>query len=172
MQSSGLQAYELGRSYEVMPIAMVPEACTDVNAGPLVFVVEGRTLTDDAILTDAAAQGRLDAIEQPDGVHDGGMSVHVLGAADRLEYLRFDCFENEPHYHYIRNDEQLNIVVRFDTFAEGDPQAWMLGRLADRLPEMLEHAGATELAEAVRAAPDEVAAGVAGVERLLTQVRI
>ena len=80
------------------------------------------------------------------------MTIHVLGAADRLEHLRFDCFEHEPHYHYIRNAEQANVVVRIDTFAEGDPTAWSLRCLRERLPEMLAHADATELAEQVRAA--------------------
>ena len=171
MQSSGLRAYQLGRRYDVMPIPMVPEACIDVEAGPIVFVVEGRKLTDEVIIANAAAQGRPDGIDQPSGVHDGGMSVHVLDAADRVEYLRFDCFENEPHYHYIRNDEQANIVVRIDTFAEGSPEEWMLGRLASRLPDMLEHANAAALADAVRTAPADVNAGVSRVRELLAGQR-
>jgi hypothetical protein len=170
MQPSGLEAYQIGRRYEVMPIPMVEEACVDVDAGPVRFVVEGRVLTDEAIIENAVAQGREDKIEPLVGVHDSGMTVHVVDPATGVERLRFDCFENEPHYHYIRDDEQ--IVVRIDTYAEGDPKQWMLTRLAGRLPEMLEHAGAVGLAEAVRAAPDEVASGIAGVDRLLTHARL
>jgi len=165
---SGLEAYVLGRAYPVMPIPMVPEACVDVPAGPVTFVVEGRRLTDEAILGNAIERGGLEDIEQPEGVDDGGMTVHVLGTDDRLEHLRFDCFEHEPHYHYIRNTEQANVVVRIDTFAEGDPTAWSLRCLRERLPEMLGHAGATDLAEQVRSAPGEVATGIDRVAELLT----
>jgi hypothetical protein len=146
---------------------MVPEACVDVPAGPITFVVEGRRLNDEAILGNAIKRGGIDAIEQPDGVDDGGMTVHVLGAADRLEHLRFDCFEHEPHYHYIHNAEQANVVVRIDTFAEGDPTEWSLRCLRERLPEMLGHADAGELAERVRHAPGEVAAGIDRVAELM-----
>ena len=167
--SSGLDAYKIGRAYPVMPIPMVPEACTDVAAGPITFVVEGRRLTDEAILTNAAARGGLDAIEQPSGVDDGGMSIHVLGTDDGLEHLRFDCFEFEPHYHYIDNVGQANVVVRIDTFAEGDPTAWSLRCLRERLPEMLGHAGKVELAQQVRAAAGEVRDGVDRVEAMVTR---
>ena len=164
---SGLEAYVLGRAYPVMPIPMVPEACIDVPAGPVTFVVEGRRLTDEAIIGNALERGGLDVIEQPDGVDDGGMTIHVLGAADRLEHLRFDCFEHEPHYHYIRNAEQANVVVRIDTFAEGDPTTWSLRCLRERLPEMLAHADATGLSEQVRAAGPELAAGIDRVAALM-----
>jgi hypothetical protein len=148
VQPSGLEAYKLGRRYEVMPIAMVPDACVAVSAGPVTFVVESRRLTEAAIIESAEQQGRLGAIDAPAGVDDGGMSLHVLGTADGLEHLRFDCFEREPHYHYIHQDDRSNVVVRFDDVAEGDPTRWTLERVRSRLPEMLEHAGATELAVA------------------------
>lgn len=170
-EDNGIEAYVLGRTYAVMPIEMVPEACTPYPAGPVTFVVEERRLDDEAILTSAAAQGRLDAVDRPTGVDDGGPSLHVLGTDDGLEHLRFDCFEREPHYHYIRQAEQANVVVRIDTHAEGDPLAWALGVVGARLPEMLEHAGAPDLAAAVRAAPDEVAAGLAAVVARLQPTR-
>ena len=166
--ASGLDAYKLGRAYAVMPIPMVPEACTDVPAGPITFVIEGRRLTDEVIVDNAVARGGLDAIEKPDGVDDGGMTVHVLGTDDRLEHLRFDCFQHEPHYHYIDNAEQANVVVRIDTFAEGDPTAWSLRCLRERLPEMLAHAGVPELADRVRSAGGLVAAGVDRVEAMVS----
>lgn len=166
MEPSGIEAYRLGRSYEVLPIPMVPEHCVEVPAGPLVLVVEGRRLTDEAITANAVAQGRPDAVEGPVGVQDGGASVHVLGP-DGLEHLRFDCFEHEPHYHYVDNEAGANVVVRLDTFAEGDPVAWTLERLRHRLPEMLEHSGAAALASEVRARGDEVTAALPEVERLV-----
>jgi hypothetical protein len=167
--ASGLDAYKLGRAYAAMPIPMVPEACTDVPAGPVTFVVEGRRLTDEVILDNAREQGALEAIERPAGVDDGGTTIHVLGSADGLEHLRFDCFEHEPHYHYIDNAAQANVVVRIDTFAEGDPTAWSLRCLRERLPEMLGHAGVPSLAEQVRAARHEVAVGVDRVQAMVVR---
>ena len=167
MQPSGLEAYQLGRTYEVLPIAMVPEACIEVPAGPVTFVVESRRLTDEAIIESAVSQGRRDAIDEPAGVDAGGASLHVLGAADGLEHLRFDCFDNEPHYHYIRNAEHSNVVVRIDTFAEPDPKRWVVERMRTRLPEMLEHAGAAELAAEARAAAPAITGALPEVERLL-----
>jgi hypothetical protein len=169
VQPSGLEAYKLGRRYEVMPIAMVPDACVAVSAGPVTFVVESRRLTEAAIIESAEQQGRLGAIDAPAGVDDGGMSLHVLGTADGLEHLRFDCFEREPHYHYIHQDDRSNVVVRFDDVAEGDPTRWTLERVRSRLPEMLEHAGATELAVAARAAAPQILEATAEVESLLYQ---
>jgi hypothetical protein len=167
MEPSGLEADKLGRRYEVMPIAMVPDACFEVAAGPVTFVVESRRLTDAAIIDSAEQQGRLDGIDTATGVDDGGMTLHVLGAADGLEHLRFDCFEREPHYHYIHQDDHSNVVVRFDDVAEGDPTRWTLERVRSRLPEMLEHAGATELAAAARSAAPQILEATAEVEKLL-----
>lgn len=164
MQSSGLEAYMLGRSFDVMPIPMDPEMCVEIPAGPVTFIVESRVLTDEAINDNAIGRGRPDQTFDT-GLNDGGASVHVLGASDRLEHLRFDCFDNEPHYHYIHNAEQTNVVVRFDNFAEADPHAWTLERLRERLPQMLDRAGAVELAEQVRRS--DLSAAIGEVERLL-----
>lgn len=158
---SGVEAYRLGRIYEVMPIPMVPDRCVEVPAGALTFIVESRNLSDEAINANALDRGRPDQTVDT-GIDDGGACIHVVGTADGLEWLRFDCFDNEPHYHYVRHGEQANQVVRFDQFAEGDPQAWTLERLRTRLPAMLRYAGAGDLADAVAAADltgavDEVA---------------
>ncbi|MBM4575863.1 hypothetical protein GS415_07780 [Rhodococcus hoagii] len=72
-----------------------------------------------------------------------------------------------PHYHYIRQADQQNVVVRFDQFAEGDARDWTLGRLRSRLPHMLGFLGLTELADSVQATDLEPA--VAEVERLLSR---
>lgn len=169
MEPSGIEAYRLGRHYDVMPIAMVPEACIEVPAGPLTFVVEARRLTDEAIHESSHAQGRRFPVPDATGVDDGGATLHVLGTADGLEHLRFDCFENEPHYHYIDNAHGANTVVRLDDAAEGDPTRWTLERVRTRLPEMLEHAGVPALAAEARAAREEILASVPRVEQLLGQ---
>lgn len=149
MHPSGVEAYFLGRSFDIMPIPMDPAACVEVTAGPITFVVESRRLSDEDINKNAVSRGRPDQTYDT-GIEDGGVCVHVLGTADRLEHLRFDCFDNEPHYHYIRNVDQSNVVVRFDNFAEGDPLLWTLEKIRRRLPEMLEYAGAVDLASQTR----------------------
>lgn len=165
---SGIEAYQLGRSYDVMPIAMIPEHCVEVPAGPLTFVVESRNLSDEAINLNAVDRGRPDQTYDS-GIDDAGACVHVLGAADDLEWLRFDCFDNEPHYHYVRNDSQSNQVIRFDQFAEGDPEEWTLQRLRSNLPAMLRYAGAEALADEVAAT--DLSGYVDQVAALLAKLR-
>ena len=43
----------------------------------------------------------LEARSPEGGFFDAGVSIHVCGADDGYEYLRFDCFDDEPHYHYV-----------------------------------------------------------------------
>ncbi|HTX00357.1 MAG TPA: hypothetical protein VMD59_16370 [Acidimicrobiales bacterium] len=160
--------YQRGFFYETMPIPAVEENCTEVDAGPLRLVVESRRLTNEllfAALPDAARN-----VPRGTSFDDSGPTVHVLGASDGLEHLRFDCFEHEPHYHYVMHDRGGNLVCRIDEVAVGDPVAWTIARLRGRLPEMLELAGATELAAAVRAAEVEVEAGVERLVELLERV--
>ena len=165
--SSGIEAYVVGRSYDVMPIPMVEEHCVEVTAGVVTFVVESRHLTDEIINHNARSQGR------PDGVldlvvDDGGPSLHVLGSDDRREHLRFDCFEHEPHYHYVRHHDGTNLVVAVDVHALGDPLGFTMTAVRHRLPEMLEFAGAVELAGAVRTSPAPVIEALDRVEELLS----
>lgn len=167
MVSSGVEAYKLGRHYTMLPIPMDPEHCVDVPAGPITFVVEARWLTPDRVLDHAASLGRLADIDDVSGVDDSGLTVHVLDTAGRREHLRFDCFEHEPHYHYVHDADAANTVVRIDDVAEGDASAWMLRTLRRRLPEMLAHAGVPDIGEAVRADAEQVSAAIDTVEALV-----
>lgn len=166
---SGVDAYKLGREFSVMPIPIVEDHCVEIPAGPVTFVVEARRLTVDDIVRNEESQGVSDGLVHDYSVDAGGASLHVLGAENRMEHLRFDAFDHEPHYHYIRNDSKVNVVVRLDDIAEGDPLAWTIRVVRSRLPEMLAYAGAPELGEAVRAASDEVAAAVEQLEEVLRQ---
>jgi hypothetical protein len=92
---------------------------------------------------------------------DRGVTIHVMGKpADQMtELLRFDCFEQVPHYHYapLGRNERHNL----DKVTAGDPLNWALGRLHARLPEMLEYAGFSDVAsrldaDLVRSKLDEV----------------
>ena len=151
-----------------MPIPMVPEMCTPVDAGPVRFVVESRQLTN-AILADTYKDQEI-----PDAqvdFDDYGPTLHVCGTADGLEHLRFDCFEHEPHYHYIRNAEHSNVVCRIDEVAVGDPVEFTLRCLRTQLPEMLELAGAGELGQQARDARDDVLAAIDKVGELMARAR-
>ena len=171
-QPSGVEAYVLGREYTVMPIAIDWTKSVEVAAGPVTFVVEARNLSREAIIENEVVQGRSDGIVHDYDVHDGGASLHVLGSDDRVEYLRFDCFDNEPHYHYIRAGEGKNTVVRFDDVAEGDPLEWTVSRVRARLSHMLEHVDAHDLATKVRGATSEVSRGVDELAALLARAAV
>jgi hypothetical protein len=82
-----------------------------------------------------------------------------------VEHLRFDCFEEQPHYHYVDYASNINRIVRIDEIAVGDPIAWTVQCLRTRLAEMIAYAGDEALASkvtdnhvAVQSAVEEVAA--------------
>jgi hypothetical protein len=160
--------YRRGNRYEVLPIPMVTEHCIPVHAGAVDLVVESRQLTDQ-ILADTYGEGEIPEAEVD--FDDFGASLHVCGATDGLEHLRFDCFENEPHYHYIEQAEGANVIVRIDEIAVGDPIDFSLRCVEEHLPEMLRNAGAGALADDVAGRIDEVHAAVAKVRELMEQAR-
>ena len=56
------------------------------------------------------------------------------GAEDGHEYIRFDVFLSDPHYHYNhRGAEIVNNVIEFDVAAHGDMLPWALGCIRSRL---------------------------------------
>jgi hypothetical protein len=159
------EPYQLGLSFRGPMIAPAPDRCVSRPAGPLLFVVEARHLDDQAVF------GILGDMPDPDGAvyDDFGPTLHVYGADDGVEHLRFDCFASKPHYHYVHEDGAVNTVCRIDQFAEGDVIDWTIGRLRERLPEMLEHCGVTGLATQVRLHRGEVLAAVEVVALLLRE---
>jgi hypothetical protein len=82
-------------------------------------------------------------------VGERGASIHVFSADRKEEYARFDCFERVPHYHYILNADQHNIVWGYDCTLNGPMLPWALAAIRDRLPGILRQAGATRLADQV-----------------------
>jgi hypothetical protein len=136
-----------GIEYTVAPIPPDPEHTTWIEAGALRFGVEFRLL-DDAELA-ANYEGRemeeIRAALQERRIQDNGVSIHVAGAQDGHEYLRFDLFEHDPHYHYIEPSGERQSVVHFDRVAMGEMLPWALGQLRHRLPQMLERAGGRDL---------------------------
>jgi hypothetical protein len=159
--------YRRGNRYEQLPIPMVTEHCVTVDAGAVQLVVEARQLTN-AILDDTYNG----AVKPGIGFDDFGATLHVCGTADGLEYLRFDCFENEPHYHYIEPAAGANTVVRIDELAVGDPVEFSLACVENHLPDMLRNCGAADLADQVAGSLDTVRAAVAEVRELMAAARV
>lgn len=156
----------IGTVYTVPPIPPDEEHTTWVSAGALSLGVEYRLL-DDAELAanyEGAQMEEIQANIKGDAVQDNGVSLHVKAVADGHEYLRFDMFEHEPHYHYIEPSGQKQTIVEYDRVAMGDMLPWALNRLRTRLPEMLGFAGGSSLIEKIdRSALDT---GLEQVERL------
>jgi hypothetical protein len=106
---------------------------------------------------------------------DQGVCIHVMGspAGEMKELLRFDCFDQVPHYHYAPLEK--NERIELDKTTAGNPIGWTLRQLRTRLPEMLERAGYGEVAS--RLDRDLVASRLDEVEEAarsmaLTQRRI
>lgn len=137
--------------YDKMPIPPVEGQTRWFEAGALRIGVEYRLLND-AI----AASSAVDAASGPDSADvasfdDRGVSLHVCVEEDGRfpERLRFDCFQEDPHYHYVSWLERSNEMLHLDPVADGDPLHWALERIRTRLPQMLERAGVKDAAARV-----------------------
>jgi hypothetical protein len=140
----------IGKVYGIPPQPPVAENTTYIAAGALTIGVEYRDVNpDDLVETykdNAAHLEELLAKSPEGGFADEGVSIHVCGTADGHEYLRFDVFDDDPHYHYIHaGDEIVNNVIDFDVLAHGEMLPWVIERLRTRLPEMLPHANGGHL---------------------------
>jgi hypothetical protein len=163
----------MGTTYYIQPIAPMEDNTVRVAAGVVTFGLEMRDLNP--AIVEGFYEGRPDheLVTEitdgiPDPIDDGGPSIHVFGTADGLEYLRFDCFRNGPHYHYVHPRDEFQVVHEMDPVAFGDPWTWTLGRLRERLPQMLAEAGGADLAAAVD--PTAVAAALEKVTELRRSV--
>jgi hypothetical protein len=96
---------------------------TRIEAGAVTFALQYRTL-----------------------MPDQGVCIQVVGdvGGQETELLRFDCFDQDPHYHYA--PAERNERRHLDKTTAGNPVGWTLKQLRGRLPEMLEYAGYGELA--------------------------
>ncbi len=132
--------------YNVPPIAPDPDNTTYIEGGGLRVGVEYRLLNDEELAAnyEGAAMDEVQAGIQGD-IEDSGVSLHVESVVDGKEYLRFDCFENGPHYHYIEPTGKSQTVVDYDSAALGEMLPWALGQLRERLFPMLKRAGGAAL---------------------------
>jgi len=140
----------IGKVYAIAPQPPVPENTRWFGAGNVTIGIEYRDVDPEGLFeTYRLDQGQLAELldRSPEGgFSDEGVSLHVKGAEDGHEYLRFDVFDSEPHYHYNHpGDEIVNNVIEFDTVAHGDMLPWALERIRGRLAEMLGEAGGGHL---------------------------
>ena len=128
-----------------------------------------RTLTNSGGHLAEPVVRRLRALFHPSHVVQD--ALHVLGTDDGLEHLRFDCFEQEPHYHYIDQGAVTNTVVRIDELAVGDPIEFSLACVEEHLPDMLSNCGVPALADEVKGRIGEVLAAMAEVRALMLRAQ-
>ena len=141
----------IGKVYNIPPQPPVAENTRYLRAGALTFGVEYREL--DPASLEATYQGNAAQLAElrersPEGgFSDEGVSIHVCATDDGREYVRFDMFDDEPHYHYVHHDGEdiVNNVIDFDRAAHGEMLPWAIDRLRTRLAAMLTEAGGAHL---------------------------
>jgi hypothetical protein len=99
---------------------------------------------------------------------DRGPAVRVYGDVDGrpVQLLRFDCFENDPHYHYApdgRDDHR-----KLNPQEVPDPMAWTLAQLSGNLVSMIRTAGYEAVAD--RFDQEAVADAIPRIEAALREV--
>jgi hypothetical protein len=138
----------IGKVYNIPPQPPAPENTRYLPAGALTFGVEYRDVDPESLAEayakDPAQLAELEENSPEGGFSDEGVSIHVCGTDDGHEYVRFDVFDDEPHYHYIHRTpngaEVVNNVIDFDTAAHGEMLPWAIECLRTRLPAMLTEA--------------------------------
>jgi len=88
-----------------------------------------------------------------DIMNDQGLCVQVYAEIEGkdTEILRFDCFDQAPHYHY--GPENLNIRLSMDKTSTGNPFGWTMTQIREKLPAMIERAGYEDLADKLKDNP-------------------
>ncbi len=124
----------IGKVYGIPPQPPVEEQTHRVPAGAVTLGVEYRALDPESLRAtyadNPAYLAELEARSPEGGFTDEGVTIHVFDAHDGHEYLRFDVFDDEPHYHYIHSTDAsgdvVNNVIDFDTVALGEMLPWVL----------------------------------------------
>jgi hypothetical protein len=143
----------IGKVYNIPPQPPDPENTRYLPAGAITFGIEYRDVDPESLAAtyadDPEQLAELEEKSPEGGFSDEGVSIHVCGTDDGHEYVRFDVFDDEPHYHYIHRTptgaEVVNNVIDFDTAAHGEMLPWAIGCLRTRLPAMLTEADGSHL---------------------------
>ena len=96
---------------------------------------------------------------------DHGPAIRILGQVngETVQLLRFDCFANDPHYHYDPMGE--NQMFHLDPLTMGCPVDFSLAQIAQHAKAMIQKAGFPQAAEAVN--QDEIANRVDEIRQLI-----
>lgn len=143
----------IGEVYNMPPQPPVAENTRYIDGGAVRIGVEYRDVDPASLAAtyagNAAQLAELEERSPEGGFSDEGVSIHVCGD-DGHEYVRFDVFDDEPHYHYVHKPSAeggiVNNVIAYDVVAHGDMLDWALERLRTRLPDMLRAAGGDDVA--------------------------
>ena len=148
-------------------IPAVLENVTYFECPPLRFSVERRVLSPDIISAQYASVH--DGAKPPETwlKSDGGGTLHIEAPFDDqlwTEHLRFDCFADQPHYHYLCPAEGWHERYAYDEVANGPMIPWVLRTLGNSLIAML---GQCKAAHSVisRVDQDRVAATLREIEQ-------
>jgi hypothetical protein len=93
---------------------------------------------------------------------DRGPAVRVYAEIDGrpVQLLRFDCFDNDPHYHYDPDGRDDHRKLHRQEVP--DPVAWTLAQLSGNVVSMIRTAGYDAVAD--RVDPDAVTEAIPQVE--------
>jgi len=93
------------------------------------------------------ASGLRFAVEYRNTRTDRGPSMQVLGEVDgkQVQLLRFDCFENEPHFHYDPTGKNNRIFL--NKARASDPITWTIDYLRGNVKSLVRVAGYGRLAD-------------------------
>jgi len=92
------------QTFKFMPIPMIEHNAEWFDAGAVSFAVEVRVL---AGMGEASGEGA------------GGGTIHEFSPDHQEEWVRFDCFDDEPHYHYLDQRAKHNTVWTYDDAVNG-----------------------------------------------------
>jgi predicted DNA-binding ribbon-helix-helix protein len=111
------------------------------------------------------ASGLCFEVEYRNTRTDRGPSLQVLGEVDgkRVQLLRFDCFEHEPHFHYDPDGKNNRIFL--NKTRASDPITWSIDYLRGNFASLIRIAGYRGLAD--RLDEDALTAVLPGVEKAL-----
>lgn len=81
--------------------------------------------------------------------NDRGPAIRVMASVgdEEVQLLRFDCFDNDPHYHY--DPDGKNDMHHLSRDEVPDPLGWSLEQIRDRVAEMIRTTGYEGAADAV-----------------------
>ena len=97
--------------------------------------------------------------------NDRGPSLQVFGDVDgkEVQLLRFDCFEEEPHFHYDPDGKNNRIFL--NKARVSDPIAWTIEYLQGNVASLVRIAGYGRLADSLN--EERLDAALPGVEKAM-----